>query len=70
MDTMKKFINVLENNPNEAYDFICNNYQYMSKEELKNIAKELLYVIYDKMDEKEHNDALGNVAEELKFFYE
>jgi 20S proteasome alpha/beta subunit len=66
---MKEFIEVLESNPNGAYDFICNNYHKMSKDELKDIAKELLYAMYDKMSEAEHNRALADVAEELKSFY-
>ena len=66
---MKEFIEVLENNPNGAYDFICNNYYKMSKDELKDIAKELLYAMYDKMDNAEHNMALADVAEELKASY-
>ena len=66
---MKEFIEVLENNPNGAYDFICNNYYKMSKDELGDIAKELLYAMYDKMTPKEHDKALADVAEELKSFY-
>lgn len=69
METMKEFINVLENNPDKAYDFICNNYYKMSKDEIKDIAKELLYAMYDKMDKEEHNLALADVAEELKSYY-
>lgn len=66
---MKEFIEVLENNPDDAYDFISNNYYKMSKDELKDIAKELLYAMYDKMTKEEHNLALADVAEELKSFY-
>ena len=66
---MKEFIKVLENNPNGAYDYISNNYYNMSKDELRDIAKELLYAMYDKMSEAEHNMALADVAEELKSFY-
>jgi 20S proteasome alpha/beta subunit len=69
MDAMKKFISVLNNNPDAAYDFICNNYYNMSKEDLKNVAKELLFVIHAKMEKEEHNKALGYVAEELECIY-
>lgn len=69
MDVMKEFIKLLENNPDKAYDFICNNYYKMSKDELKDIARELLYAMYDKMDKTEHNLALADVAEELKSTY-
>lgn len=69
METMKEFIEVLENNPEKAYDFICNEYYKMSKDELKDITKELLYAMYDKMSKEEHNMALADVAEELKATY-
>ena len=41
-----EFIEILKNKPDEAYDFICNNYNELSKTELVNIIKELLYSIY------------------------
>lgn len=69
MDVMKEFIELLETNPNKAYDFISNEYYRMSKDDLKNVTKELLYAMYDKMTEEEHNEALADVAEELKSFY-
>lgn len=65
MDIMKEFIEVLKNNPNRAYDFICNNYYKMSKEELKDIVKELLYAVHDNTDKVEHNKILDDVAMEL-----
>lgn len=68
---MKEFINVLKNNPNHAYDFICNNYYKMSKEELKDIAKELLYAVHSNaINTEEHDEILGEVAEELADYYE
>ena len=70
VDIMKSFIKELENNPNGAYDYICNNYYKFNKEELKDIIKELLYAVYDNMTEKEHNDIMSKVAEELKEAYE
>lgn len=66
---MKEFIEVLRNNPNGAYDFICNNYYKMSKEELKDITKELLYAIYENVTKDEHDTILGDVAVELEDFY-
>jgi 20S proteasome alpha/beta subunit len=66
---MKEFIEVLKNNPNGAYDFICNNYYKMTKEELKDITKELLYAVYDNVSKAEHNEILANVAVELEDFY-
>lgn len=66
---MKDFIEVLKNNPNNAYDFICNNYYNMSKEELKDIAKELIFAIYDNVTDWEHDKILNDTAEELKNTY-
>ena len=66
---MKEFIEVLKNNPNGAYDYICNNYHKMSKDELKNITKELLYAVYDNMTKAEHDKILADVATELEDFY-
>ena len=67
---MTDFIDVLKNNPDAAYDFICNNYYKMSKEELKDIAKELLYAIHDNVDKVEHNQILEDAANELADTYE
>lgn len=67
---MNELINVLKTNPNGAYDFICNNYYNMSKEELKDFAKELLYAIYSNMDKAEHDKTLNDVATELAENYE
>lgn len=69
MEVIKEFIEVLENNPDKAYDFISNEYYRMDRDTLKDIAKELLYAMYDKMTKEEHNEALADVAEELKSFY-
>jgi len=66
---MKEFIDILENRPNKAYDFICNNYYKMSKDELTDITKELLYAMYDKMTDAERNMAFADIAEELKGSY-
>ena len=69
MDVMKEFISVLKYSPNSAYDFICNNYYRMSKEELKDATKELLFVIHAKMTYEEHDKALEYVAIELDNIY-
>ena len=62
---MKELINVLKNNPDGAYDYLANNYYNMSKEELKEFAKELLYAIHTNTTKAEHNKILDDVAEEL-----
>lgn len=66
---MLELINVLKYNPDGAYDFICNNYYKMSKEELKDLAKELLYAIHSNTDKAEHNKILDDVADELAESY-
>lgn len=66
---MDELINVLKNNPDGAYDFICNNYFRMNKYELSDIIKELLYAIHTNMDKVEHNKILGDVADELEESY-
>ena len=43
---MKQFTDCLRNNPDHAFDFIANEYYKFSKDELKDICKELLYGIY------------------------
>lgn len=61
MEIMEKFIEILKTNSNHAYDFICNNYWKMDKEELASIIKELLYAIYyfNKTEEKEILESIG-----------
>lgn len=66
---MEQFINVLKSNPNYAYDFLCENYYTMTKDELKNIAKELLFAIYENTDKAEHDEILYDVATELEDCY-
>lgn len=67
---MKEFIEILKNNPNSAYDFVSNNYYKMSKEELRDIAKELLFAIYDNVvNTAEHDKILNDVASELEDYY-
>ena len=67
---MKQFIEVLKNNPNHAYDYIANNYYKFSKEELKDITKELLYTIYNNNSKAMHDIMLEEVADELADNYE
>lgn len=67
---MKEFIEVLKSNPDGAFDFICNNYHKFSKDELKDVIKELLYSIHSNTIHKaEHNKFLYDAATELEDFY-
>jgi hypothetical protein len=62
---MDKFVDCLRNNPNHAFDFICNNGYLFSKDELIRISKEILYAIGHDLSELEHEEILNEVAEEL-----
>lgn len=63
---MENLIKCMQETPEKTYDYICNNYWQMSKEELKDIAKELIYAINKTGEEA---DILEDVAEELKDGY-
>ena len=43
---MERFVDCLRNSPDGAFDFIANEYYKFSKDELKDICKELLYAVY------------------------
>lgn len=43
---IEQFIDCLRENPDHAFDFIANDYYKFSKDELKDVCKELLYGIY------------------------
>ena len=72
---MSQFVEILRNNPNKAYDFIANTYWNMSKSELADIIKELLYAIYYEAEYglivfADHDKILANAADELADMYE
>ena len=68
---MMKFVEILRNNPNHAYDFISQNAWNFSKDELRDIIKEFLYAVsYDSVErELVRNEILNDVAEELNDMY-
>ena len=68
--TMAQFTEILKNNPNHAYDFISNNYWKMSKNELVNIVKELLYGVEEYVLKGEFKAIMENVAIELDEQYD
>jgi hypothetical protein len=45
INAMAELIEIMEREPNKAYDFIGNNYYRFDKDELASIIKELLYAI-------------------------
>lgn len=72
---MNQFMEILRNDPNKAYDFIANTYWNMSKGELADIIKELLYAIYHEAEyglitTEDHNKILANTADGLAEIYE
>lgn len=70
MDAMKEFTEVLKNDPNGAYDFLASNYYKMSMEELRDVAKELLYAIHTNTTKAEHDKILKDTAYELMEQYD
>lgn len=67
---MKEFIEVLKTNPGHAFDYISNNYYKFSKDELRDIVKELLYSAHtNTMHKSEYNKILFDAATELEDFY-
>lgn len=66
----KDFIECLKNNPNHAYDYIAGNAWAMSKGNLTDICKELIYSILDYETKREAKEILCNVAEELTDLWE
>ena len=66
IDTIIQFAEVLKNNPDNAYDFICNNYHKMSKSELASIVKELLYAIHENCEHSMFDD----IAIEIEDLYQ
>ena len=50
--TLYELKDILNNNRGNLFDFICNNYWKLSKEELKDLCKEAFALLYDLQDEK------------------
>ena len=72
---MMEFIEILKTNPDHAYDFICNEAWNFSKDELKDIVKELLYGFYKAREnhfitKTEELEIFESISEELEEFYE
>lgn len=66
---MEEMIRILREDCDSAYDYISNYYNNFSKEELADIAKELLYAIYtNAMGIKD--EILNDVADELTDKYD
>ena len=68
--TMAEFTDVLQNNPDHAYDFISNNYYKFDKDELVNIIKELLLSIKNNCHLQQQEFILNDAAIELDEQYD
>lgn len=72
--TMMEFTEILKNEPQKAYDFICNNYYIFSKDKLADIIKELLYSLHYHVNnsfyDDLYNDILTDVQIELDEIYD
>lgn len=66
---MKQFIEILRNDHDKAFDFIANNAWQFSKDELRNICKELVYGIYKSVEDVDQDSLFENVADELFDWY-
>lgn len=60
-----EFAKTLENNPDNAYDFISRNYYKMTASKLAAVAKELIYAIYENCDDATSKQLFSDVAAEL-----
>lgn len=71
---MMEFTEILKNEPQKAYDFMCCNYYMFSKDKLAEIIKELLYSLHYHVDNNFYdglyNDILTDVQIELDETYD
>lgn len=69
MTIMEKFIEILKTDHDKAFDFIANNAWNFSKDELKDIIKELLYAIYSEVDDIDQKSIFECAVNELEEWY-
>lgn len=50
--TLLELKEILFTNRGNLFDFICNNYYLLTKEELKDLCKEAFALLYDKQDQE------------------
>lgn len=65
---MQNLIKTMADNPDKAYDYISNHGRELSKYELIDVCKELLYAIHSKT-RIIHDSILKSAAEELQDRY-
>ena len=62
---MKEFIEIIRYNPDVAFGFVCNNMHAMSKKDMENIIKELVFAIVESPDKEYIFDNVANELEEI-----
>ena len=69
---MKDLIKAVKSKKYSLYDYISNNYYNLTKEELKEIIKEIDYAIYKNYGEeitiKIENEALDEIAQNIELY--
>ena len=75
----QELLEILSNNKGNLYDFVCNNYYLLSKDDLKDIAKEVIYLLYtyvaransnnpEKGEQEAHAELLESLKENTTIF--
>lgn len=64
-----ELVEVMRNDPKHTYDHIAMHYHEMSKSELADIIKELVYTVMHNVSKPEYNIILGETANELEDQY-
>ena len=67
--TLSDLLEVMKKNPRRTYDFISEHSYILSKSEIVDMVKELLYSIHSFCDEAQAAEMLAMAADELEYQY-
>ena len=67
--TIAELLDVMKENPRRTYDFISENSYLLSKSEVIDVVKELLYSIHSFCSESQAVEMLAMAADELEYQY-
>lgn len=67
--TLAELLEVMKANPRRTYDFISENSYLLSKSELVDVIKELLYSVHSFCSEAKAAEMLCMAADELEYQY-
>ena len=67
--TIAELLDVMKENPRRTYDFISENSYLLSKSEVIDVVKELLYSIHSFCSESQAAEMLAMAADELEYQY-